>query len=133
MRLRSLISRIFHVNVASRVLTATCGSQLDHGVIAVGHATVLTAMCGRKLDHGVLASGHGTVECSQLRVERSLFMAFRHDCCGGCLLRESSQEVDFCGVEVSITSTSELGAIVRMAGQTLLHPLSHLDKHMSAT
>ena len=59
--------------------STTCGSQLNHDVLTVGHDRVLTATCGTVLDHRVLAVGRSTVVCSQLRVERSLFNAFRHD------------------------------------------------------
>ena len=53
--------------VQTSVLAATCGTELGHIVLAVGHNTgllaqtgVLTALCGSKFDHGVLAVGYGT-------------------------------------------------------------------------
>ena len=39
------------------------------------HGGVLTAECGTMLDHGVIAVGHGTVVCSQQRAARCLTMA----------------------------------------------------------
>ena len=53
------------------MLTATCGTELAHGVLVVGYGhrpagQVLTTTCETMHDHGALAVGHGTVVvCSQ--------------------------------------------------------------------
>ena len=44
----------------TKVLTATCGTILEHGVFAVGHDTVITATCGAELDHSVFAVRYST-------------------------------------------------------------------------
>merc|ERR1712151_365122 len=52
-------------------MTGSCGTQLDHGVLAVAieadqssfqlySGGVMTGSCGTQLDHGVLAVGYGT-------------------------------------------------------------------------